>query len=252
MAAKISCFIIFGIITVVNGKPAADDTEVYVRDEFELQKILRLLANQGKFNIALRHHEDGLKNHHEDTARISSDGKHRDNYNKKENEYVTPYYDSIDEAYNDNVFQSNGHKVQHTSNANDGLGHLHETFDWKDMTVLENLKFLNGQVNIERSNVGDSNELQDDGYYDYISGIENGKKNGERRNKPEILAHNEDNNNVYLPKWMLYEISKPNVKQTAIVKLMKTYLPRSKQQKERIRKRLEQEARDKRNKAKHG
>ncbi|CAH1640851.1 unnamed protein product [Spodoptera littoralis] len=401
MAAKISYFIIFGIITVVNAKLAADDPKAYVTSEFGLQKILQLLTNQGKYDIAQSHHDDGPKNHHEDTARLSNDGKHRGNYNKKGNQYATQYYDSVEEeTYNrrpynnlevlNNDFQNNGDKLQHKSDANDVLDRLllvsldsnnlkvykareneknnkdivaflndlekniaddgnfvselrcagnrcgrdrnNQNDDYKDdnrdnlellrevdglnldsnllkkkiklsddldavvlgMSDVErllskrnspnlrqqsNLKrpallknvdlenLLNGQGDIKKSNVealvfdltrvdngdvlatqikeliSDNNKGQDDEFDGYVNIKRqlNDRGNDAKKGKYQILAHNEDNNNVYVPKWLLNEISKPNVKPYNILQLLNFYLPTSKQQVKRRGDRLAEE-----------
>ncbi|PZC77552.1 hypothetical protein B5X24_HaOG203175 [Helicoverpa armigera] len=46
---KISYFILFGIVTITNGKPAAD-TNYLVKNEHELEKLLRVLAKEGKYS----------------------------------------------------------------------------------------------------------------------------------------------------------------------------------------------------------
>ncbi|CAD0205261.1 unnamed protein product [Chrysodeixis includens] len=68
MTSKISCFILFGILSIIKGKPGYDSS---IGDS-ELQRLLRDLSKQqGKYDIAISHHEDGPKSHHEDKARIS-------------------------------------------------------------------------------------------------------------------------------------------------------------------------------------
>ncbi|KAH9629968.1 hypothetical protein HF086_017483 [Spodoptera exigua] len=132
MAAKIPYFNIFLIIAIVNGRPA----QAHDEGEFDLQKILQLLNNQGKYNVALSHHEDGPKSHHEDRARILQyrGNKPRYNDNKQEKHYATRYESTEDADYNrrpDNslqglnkALQNNGDKFQYKSNANDVLSQL--------------------------------------------------------------------------------------------------------------------------------
>lgn len=57
------------MITFTNGTPTIKEDSYFVKNEYELQKLLQALANQGKYDVALSHSEDGSQAHYDDKSR---------------------------------------------------------------------------------------------------------------------------------------------------------------------------------------
>ncbi|XP_050552367.1 putative uncharacterized protein DDB_G0294196 isoform X10 [Spodoptera frugiperda] len=241
MAANISYFIVFAIIAVVNGKPAAEDAEAYVAGESGLQKILQLLANQGKYDIALSHHEDGPKKHHEDTARIiSAVDLHRRPNNHLQ---VPKKINNVDKLqYKPNRFQplpnivkpltlTKNDNLEYVSNGEDSIkrSNVEEALVF-DLTRADNEDSVESQV---KDLLSDNNDGQDSGVDDYVSGIEKQINNGGKDTKGNYMLPHHDHDHA-----------------ADVIELLKNYLPRTPQQEARREARLKQEEEERKRKEK--
>ncbi|XP_050552363.1 SUN domain-containing protein 2-like isoform X4 [Spodoptera frugiperda] len=252
MAANISYFIVFAIIAVVNGKPAAEDAEAYVAGESGLQKILQLLANQGKYYIALSHHEDGPKKHHEDTARIISAGRYRDVdsdepvdlHRRPDNHLQVPKnFNKVDKLqYKPNRFQplpnivkpltlTKNDNLEYVSNGEDNIkrSNVEEALVF-DLTRADNEDSVESQV---KDLLSDNNDGQDSGVDDYVSGIEKQINNGGKDTKGNYMLPHHDHDHA-----------------ADVIELLKNYLPRTPQQEARREARLKQEEEERKRKEK--
>lgn len=91
-----------------------------------------------------------------------------------------------------------------------------------------------------------NNEQNEADYEDYGNFVEDTLSRGSidfdktskiRRGSSQILAHKEDNNNVYVPQWLLKEvISRTTLRDQVAERVHKSMFPLTKQQKERINK----------------
>ena len=106
-----------------------------------------------------------------------------------------------------------------------------------DLTQVENGDSVARQI---KQILSQPNEASYDEYEDYGNLVEKHLKKGsydiqkdiiETKASPVILAHNENNNNVYLPQWLLNEVVRSYKKKNPVVDKSKTLFPSARQQK---------------------
>ncbi|XP_026728564.1 probable ATP-dependent helicase PF08_0048 [Trichoplusia ni] len=110
-----------------------------------------------------------------------------------------------------------------------------------DLTKLEDGDVLAKQI---QRLLSKNDQGLDAEYEDYGNFVEDNLKLGsfnlkkkayKPRSDSKIVAHSEDNNNVYVPKWLLSEVlSKSKLRDASPIQLLKSVLPLTKQKKSRV------------------
>ncbi|CAD0205264.1 unnamed protein product [Chrysodeixis includens] len=111
-----------------------------------------------------------------------------------------------------------------------------------DLTQLENGNALAKQIQrLLTTTKNNDDEGLDAEYADYGNFVEDNLKLGsfnlkkkayKSRSNSKIVAHSEDNNNVYVPKWLLSEVlTKSKLRDASPIQLLKSVLPLTKQKK---------------------